>query len=222
MPLINDLLNDPVTTLSNNILIVNTNGAVGLANGTVNNGTSMYQFYSKQNASGWKRNLLKSAVPVYFLYPVGVVVANGVAVDVPFAAFFCPYEPNKTLGTTVTNGARLMFTAEMDGCSFGIGSPANDGSRLVYHANRNVGGGAPQLNAQDQDLRTWFRNQHTFIHGVLSPVDYRRSSKGTFYEATTIAVADNHNQWSFYSQRHALESVVPPRYSLKGVVTVDL
>jgi hypothetical protein len=50
--------------------------------------------------------------------------------------YWCPYRAEDCLGTMVGNEADYMFTATMNGCSFGVGSATSDGSRAVYHANK--------------------------------------------------------------------------------------
>lgn len=39
-----------------------------------------------------------------------------------FHAYWCPYAQHETVSGLLGNGARFVFTARMDGCSFGIGS----------------------------------------------------------------------------------------------------
>lgn len=51
------------------------------------------------------------------------------------SAYWCPYADDEINATTLAGAADLMFTAKMNGCSFGIGMPASDGSVRVAHAN---------------------------------------------------------------------------------------
>jgi hypothetical protein len=52
-----------------------------------------------------------------------------------FQAYWCPYANDHVYSITLAGEARYMFTAKMDGCSFGVGVPAPDGSVRVAHAN---------------------------------------------------------------------------------------
>lgn len=49
-------------------------------------------------------------------------------------AYFCPYKQNSSCFITLGAAANYMFTTQMDGCTFGIGSNAG-GNILVGHAN---------------------------------------------------------------------------------------
>jgi hypothetical protein len=52
-----------------------------------------------------------------------------------FEAYWCPYESEHVHAITLAAEADYMFTAKMDGCSFGVGMPALDKSVRVAHAN---------------------------------------------------------------------------------------
>ena len=79
------------------------------------------------------------------------------------------------------------------------------------------------LNAVRNALCTAFNGQNKFMRGVLTPNDYRESSKGTLYKATTFGVRDTAtHQWKFYSQRYRPENMGPPvKYGLKEVIEVQ-
>ena len=72
---------------------------------------------------------LGQALPVYRV--TQVPAASGES----FNAYICSYGQHMTFGVTLGKAANLMVTAQMDGCSLGVGSAASDGSRLVYHSN---------------------------------------------------------------------------------------
>ncbi|OUS06208.1 hypothetical protein A9Q81_03480 [Gammaproteobacteria bacterium 42_54_T18] len=50
-------------------------------------------------------------------------------------AYWCPYNADQVHAVTLGSDADFMFTATMNGCSFGIGSPSPDGAVRVAHAN---------------------------------------------------------------------------------------
>ena len=52
-----------------------------------------------------------------------------------FQAYWCPYGGDSVHSVTLASEADLMLTAKMDGCSFGVGQPGNDGTVRVAHAN---------------------------------------------------------------------------------------
>jgi hypothetical protein len=95
-------------------------------------------------------------------------------------AYWCPYKNNNCLGDMVGNDSRYMFTATMNGCSFGIGSAAPDGSRLVYHVNLGGGGanvrdkraveGSLRAQAEAQEWALLERNVPT--SNIIEPMLY--------------------------------------------------
>ncbi len=52
-----------------------------------------------------------------------------------FNAYWCPYHSDSVNRVTLSGAADRMFTATMNGCSFGVGVAAPDGSVRVAHAN---------------------------------------------------------------------------------------
>jgi hypothetical protein len=52
-----------------------------------------------------------------------------------FNAYWCPYAEDTVNAVTLSDEADLMFTATMNGCSFGVGIPSVDGAVRVAHAN---------------------------------------------------------------------------------------
>lgn len=52
-----------------------------------------------------------------------------------FTAYWCPYADDDVFAITLTDEANIMLTAKMNGCSFGIGQPGQDGSVRVAHSN---------------------------------------------------------------------------------------
>lgn len=217
-----DLMNDPVGFMEDNIVIVQMTGDT---TAQIFNGTTQLKLYSRplNRVRGRKRNFMKTAVGVYFLHPGAANVYYPDATVDPnlITAYFCPYNQNSTHGTVINNAADLCFTTQMDGCTFAVGHRTANGSRLVMHTNQ-ANQGDPnnawaQSNAQDQNLRQAYTAQNRYIHGMLAPTDYRSSSKGTLYQATTFGYRNNGN-WEFYTQRYRPETMGPPQvYSLKEV-----
>lgn len=52
-----------------------------------------------------------------------------------FDAYWCPYKQDEVHAVTLSGEADRMFTATMNGCSFGVGIPSLDGAVRVAHAN---------------------------------------------------------------------------------------
>lgn len=61
------------------------------------------------------------------------------------SAYWCPYADDEVNALTLTGESHLMFTAKMNGCSFGIGIPAGDGAVRVAHANISTNDRLDQL-----------------------------------------------------------------------------
>lgn len=139
----------------------------------------------------------KKQIQIYALRPARPSDADA------FMAYWCPYTNQQTRYTTLTNLAEYMFTATMDGCSFGIGSRTPDGTCLVSHSNQN------QFETPDSKDEM-ISKQKGALRGLLGskaklfqPKDYR--SVGTFKKthgvsAATFGICDN-NKWKFYAHR---------------------
>lgn len=96
-----------------------------------------------------------------------------------------------------------MFTATMDGCSFGIGTAASDGTVTVSHSNSAKDDTAeshtPMIEAQKRKLRSLLGKKSK----VFDPTDYR--TRGFFKKkadvsAMTFGVRDG-KKWKFYAHR---------------------
>lgn len=113
--------------------------------------------------------------------------------------YFCYYAPDETHMMVVDDQADLMLTPTMNGCSFGVGSPASNGARLVGHANvsRNANtqqGAALQASSQDRLLRSAMNDVL-----LMSPDQYAPFGSGA--SGTTIGVRNaGSGRWSFYTQ----------------------
>lgn len=73
--------------------------------------------------------------------------------EVAFDAYIVEYVAGTTPQTTLGTDAQLAFTANMNGCTFGIGSQANAESALVVTHSNSVGHGSQAANALDQHDR---------------------------------------------------------------------
>lgn len=70
--------------------------------------------------------------------------------------YFVGYKDNDTVSGTLNKNSRMAFTANMDGCTLGVGSQGGDGACYVTHANNKAagkaGGAANQAAAQHEQL----------------------------------------------------------------------
>jgi hypothetical protein len=122
-----------------------------------------------------------------------------------FAAYVCPYEQDHTHFKTLGNAADVMFTADMTGCTFGVGIPNANGDVLVGHANEAaLMGGTPrnpdstnQRATQQQNLVTG-QNGTTAGARIIDPNVYYVDPH-TVSHIVTIGLRVN-NKWEFYYQ----------------------
>ncbi len=147
-------------------------------------------------------------LPVYILTKWTNVAPD----DQGFFAYWCPYSQNDTLSCNLGNGARFMFTATMDGCSFGIGSQVS-GSCRVAHANEGRHGGnlnsagLSETDAREQQRLTQ-RNSLWAVLGdsqidIIQPRNYMLDIDGAFaLKSTTVGIHQLGKPWSFYTQRY--------------------
>jgi hypothetical protein len=127
-----------------------------------------------------------------------VTPADALKEDDAFAAYICPYTPGQTMTKTVGAGADIMFTAEMTGCTFGVGSAAPDGTRLVCHSNDmasgNLGGAALQQSSQLQKTNAAVPGATAF-----QPDDYRKVTPDYETRATIVGIRLK-GAWEFWAQ----------------------
>jgi hypothetical protein len=116
--------------------------------------------------------------------------------------FWLGYEDNKSTRGMLTNHSPYMFTANMDGCTLGVGSQSGDGGCLVSHANlKSAGGGEGQRFGQQEQLRTEFADQS---FRMLQPSSYMKTTDGTVrFKATNFGVNTN-GTWKFYTHKWML------------------
>lgn len=144
-----------------------------------------------------------SAGGVYSLRPRVATDARAMTV------YFCGYEQNTTVALTLGNAALWMFTATMDGCTFGAGSqgPNSNGAVRVAHAN-NSRMGNPQAGittATDgamvgRPAQRWGQKLHVTSHTgppsiLIEPDSYMG---GNFdQKATTFGYHAAGGAWTF-------------------------
>lgn len=128
-----------------------------------------------------------------------------------FYAYWCPYNQNETLNCVLGNGARYMFTATMDGCSFGVGSQVNGVCRVAHSNEATFGGnirnsgvhvdGARQYQRDEQANRLKYTLGNNV--GIINPLDYMRDYDGSFeLKSTTFGIHTLGRNWSFYTQKY--------------------
>jgi hypothetical protein len=116
-------------------------------------------------------------------------------------AYFCPYGNNAICSITVDSQADFMFTTNMDGCAFGVGSESGDKTQRVGHVNlRDSAPHAHEL--QLEALKADGLNKKT-----VDPERYMHSSKVVAeygeVKATTIGIRDTAaGKWSFVYQQY--------------------
>jgi hypothetical protein len=146
-----------------------------------------------------------------------------------FFAYWVPYAQNQTFSCMLGNGARFMFTATMDGCSFGIGSSPAAGVVRVAHANRGKVGkdsesvmgevNAREMQAlvQRDELRACLGNNAR----VIAPNDYRQDfDLAPVLSSTTFGLHQLGQAWEFWTQRYykdMTDAFHPVRY-LRDVI----
>jgi hypothetical protein len=128
-----------------------------------------------------------------------------------FEAYWCHYEPGETHYTFLGTAAPLMFTATMNGCSFGIGMPNGSGQVLVGHSNlsgANESGQNAQLASAIKDgtvlTGTFYRGKET---KGPDPVSGFPSTLQSLNDATTFGVYKN-GEWSFYTMIYCRKTVM--------------
>lgn len=120
-------------------------------------------------------------------------------------AYFCPYQNDKSFFITLDNGADFMFTPQMAGCSFGIGSQ-NLGVCSVGHVNfvsiRN------DWEEENDKRNRMYQAQRQFLSNrlnirqerIVDPADYRGPNLDR--SATTFGVRNAHQVWSFFTLQY--------------------
>jgi len=184
MGAVDKFLSNPVEFMQNNIVSTPEGGDV--------NKTGGKKFFTLDKLAGTGKSAERpgAAITTYMARP-------GTGTEGVMEIYWCPYQDDTIQSTTVGNEANIMFTAPMNGCSFGVGSVTNDGSRRVAHINMKS-----QTNA--------WNKQDAILKGsklgdkVISPHMYMGGDKDPVHVITfgvrdpkTKTMAD---RWNFYYQ----------------------
>ena len=131
-----------------------------------------------------------------------VSVANEPGFGDTFPSYWCPYQANQAPHAYLRNAAPYMFTAKMDGCSFGIGGASPNGSVRVSHCNV-AGKGKEQLTM----LENFFSTRTRGLRTTFGRSSYRFPVGNTASTmATTFGIRVG-NDWKFYSQVYAVDII---------------
>lgn len=187
MPTVADLIgtNPAETFFNTNIVMISYNNAT----------RNVGQVWAMWMADGWRGSpnhnlgytgLNKAGTGAL---PVVSIMNHATPVGTTFNAYWCPYQANDLQQVGLSNGANFMFTAKMDGCTFGVGSAAGNGDRIVCHVN---------LGGRGQDQLTRLKDNTSPLHNdahlkYLGPAAYRYASGTSKTQATTFGVRDTAN-----------------------------
>ncbi len=195
MPSVADLTGavPPESFFDNNIVMISYNNA----------NRNLGQVWAMWMADGWRASpnhnlgytgLNKAGTGAL---PVVSVMNHGTPVGNTFNAYWCPYQSNDLQQVHLSNGANFMFTAKMDGCTFGVGSAAGNGDRIVCHVN---------LGGRGKEQADRLRDATSPLHGdahllYLGPAGYRFKTGTSSTQATTFGVRDTGTgAWKIFSQ----------------------
>jgi hypothetical protein len=125
---------------------------------------------------------------------------SGCALNEKAPIFWVGYRKNDVTPGMLTNASRLMFTANMDGCTLGVGSQGGDGACLVMHANKAsagaTGGRPAQALAQHGQLASGYGGSDFWS---VEPSAYMDGMGATgVFKATNFGVNQG-GWWFFYS-----------------------
>ena len=86
-----------------------------------------------------------------------------------FNAYWCPYASDTVNRVTLAGAADYMFTPTMNGCSFGIGIAAPDGSVRVAHANTTEHEALDAImDETGKMLRPFTRQNETYNNAIMN------------------------------------------------------
>ncbi|SDD66072.1 hypothetical protein [Rhodospira trueperi] len=207
---------DPIEFMENNVVLVRCGyGTEWKKTLSKHFGSSLIGGVMTLTLKAVGRNYDKTAYHGRYGYRVPLyMLVNGRNADrnEQIAAYWCPYEDNKTFGVMLGNAAKYMFTAEMSGCSLGLGSPCQDGSILVYHSNVKSATGN-QSSAQMTELAKVGATQK-----VLTPGEYRSTEFGQDAINITPFGVREKSKWKLHYQMY--KYTAGNKISLMGVKPV--
>jgi hypothetical protein len=131
-------------------------------------------------------------------------IKDGAGRDDAFMGYWCPYEADQTRFTTLTGLAQYMFTATMDGCSFGIGHKSKDGTVVVGHSNAQRDQTQTSIKQMSNTQKLELRSTLGHNTKLFEPKDYRYRgiiNKKRDVSAATFGVFDG-TEWKFYAHRY--------------------
>jgi hypothetical protein len=149
-------------------------------------------------------------IPIYEIEPVigqelTIFQRNGTSRDRDYLnAYWCPYDPGQMHAIVVADAANFMFTTNMDGCSFGVGHAAPDGSRRVAHTNMwgvvPNSRGAQNMMLQVAGYDRIIINPNEYMQTPLVPTALNGEIKITTFGVRNPASG----HWSFWYQQYRL------------------
>ena len=170
---------------------------------------------------------------------LSLIRSNATTTNEALLAYICEYSVGAINYLALGNAANFCFTAGMNGCTFGIGSKAKDGTVLVSHANatgqikaaiqqadaklgRNIGVNQ-QLGLQsehqlDMILKTHAAQPNQTGLSVMSPGMYRIDGKTA---ATTVGYRTN-GEWQFCFQSRRTDSNIASIIGAFAVATNNM
>lgn len=182
MGAVDRFLDDPVEFMQNNVVSTPEGGDV--------NKTGGKKFFTLEKLAGLASSIERpgAQIPTYMARPASGGGGEGI-----MEIYWCPYQDDTIQSTTVGNAANVMFTAPMNGCSFGVGAPANDGSRYVAHINMKSQQNA--WNKQDNILKGSKLGDR-----IVSPHMYMGADKDPVHVITFGVRTPKTQEWNFYYQ----------------------
>ncbi len=220
MTAVADFTNDPLDFMQRNVVLVQVGGL------SVPGPTGTFTL-SKHTGPYKGKNLQGKSCSIYELHQA----VNPLS----FVAYWCQYANDAVHSVTAAAAASYLFTAKMDGCSFGVALPAVDGSVRVAHANSS---NTPALNTlndligNEQDLairaslqreKLTTKTAHQFdqlaevmdyrVQKTLGPLEY--ADRGL--KSTTFGLRDGTGAWTFY---YHMYSIVGVTHSLRACLPI--
>lgn len=147
-----------------------------------------------------------NAIPSYSLMPLTqqeriTARSNPASKNVDYLeAYWCSYADNAQHSVFVDQAANFMFTVEMDGCTFGVGSATPTGGRRVAHINMRSQNNSHEK--QSTVLTGQGLNQHTVVPDKYMKSSHVPNAVIGEIKATTLGIRNSANGgWNFYYQQ---------------------
>lgn len=168
-------------------------------------------------ATGWTcTNKHNVALACQVVAKVGTYGAAGTPDHLEdLSIFWCGYQQDSIRYSILsgTGGPDIMLTPTMDGCTFGIGHSAPDGTCLVSHANNASSQvSLNKMGTMPKDQRTAIKNLFAptghKLKYMLQPDDYRWGMDGGHKRMVVAASTYGlraHAHWKFYRHRYIPE-----------------